>query len=196
MLLTLLSICGSHFQSFHYYFRDCAYFRSSVHSSKEMRTLISERLRSLRHAAILNILRNRFRGHTITQNHNCPGQKSSSGLAFIVPLAAIFCGLGSTALLLYPALSVTFCTRRFLEAVFSKCPLWSSATRLHLPLRAPVGFEPVVLGKFKLWEGAENAVRVCYGALSQRSNCVYVYVCTMGGRGRTYLINPTEKYVT
>lgn len=131
-----------------------------------MSTLSPERLRLLRHAAILNISRNPFHGHTITQNDNSPSKKSSSELAFMVPLAAIFRSLGSTTLSLFPALSVTL-HQRFLEAVFSKCLLWSSAARLHLPLKAPVGFEPVVLGKFKLWEGECCA-------------CVWWCVCVMG----------------
>lgn len=52
-----------------------------------------------------------LRAYNYTKSQLSGARKSSSGLAFIVPLAAIFPGLRSTALFLYPALFVVFCTR-------------------------------------------------------------------------------------
>lgn len=69
-------------------------------------------------------------------------------------------------------------------------PLWSRATKLHLPPRAPVGFEPVVLGKFKLWKRERESVHVCVYiahecnyALGEKEAVVYVSIF-LSGRGR------------
>lgn len=62
---------------------------------------------------------------------------------------------------------------------FWKYPLWSPVTRLHLSPRAPVGFEPVVLGKFKLWE--------CVCARTRAYTWVHVcmlYTCATVLRGK------------
>lgn len=113
-------------------------------------------------------------------------RKNSLGLDFIMFLAAILCILSRRNIPpSAPTLSLTFHSGSSSKLSVLKASSMITSHEIASATEGPMGFEPVILGKFKL-RGRERTLYTCAAVLwSTRSNrmCLCVFY---GGRGRVY----------